>query len=138
MTSNSEANPTALLWGNTFGKAEEFGFKIASSPQTLLDIPTVKIDLSSGALEVECRGYQDRPPHEGFNHLRTPFMPWGWTNAGESDEEQNRSAFLQSQDYSTWSEKLRVLRKREHGKDYFVYLSIYMNNVYFSICHAEP
>lgn len=131
MTTNSEDNPTTLLWENTFGKVEQFGFKIASSPQTLLNVPTVKIDLSSGDLELECRGYQDQPPHEGFNHLRTPFMPWGWSKVENSEEEQNRLAFIQSQDYSTWSEKLRVLRKREHGK--FFHLHIYMNSVYFSM-----
>ena len=109
-------------WDKAFERVGKHGFKI-SSDTSLLDVPTVKVDLESGSLEVQCRGFQERPPHEGFNHLKTPFLPWGWPST--QDQDHSRSAFVFSQDYASWSKRLEVLRKFERsisGKSFNVFL----------------
>ena len=105
--------PTSVLLNNTTGAVEEFGFKLAV-PSNLIEVPTVKVDLSSGSTEIECRAFQDRPPHEGFNHLRAPFLPWAWSNCEEP--EKSRLAFVLSQDFSVWTERLNTLKQKKFGE----------------------
>jgi len=110
--------PPKVLWSNTVGKVNEMGFRIAA-PSSLIEIPAVNVNLTTESLEVECQGYQDRPPHESFNHLRTPFLPWSWSTCEEPEE--SRLAFVMSQDYDVWSERLRAHRKKEPSKMDVVY-----------------
>ena len=105
-------HPPTVFWDNTFGKIGRRGFKIAAQSSSSLEIPTVNVDLASDTFEVECQGFQDRPPHESFNHVSAPFLPWSWPSS--EDPEESRLAFVMSQDYQSWSERLRFHQKQKN------------------------
>lgn len=102
------ADPLGVLWMRAVGKAKIKGLNVAADP-SLIEIPPVNVNIQTGSIEVQCKGFQDRPPHESFNHLRTPFLPWSWSSSEES--EQSRKAFVMSQDHFTWNERLRLVKR---------------------------
>ena len=120
LASKSEKIPASVLLNGTVGTVAEFGFKIAT-PTNLIDVPTVRVDLSNGSTKIECRAFQDRPPHEGFNHLKGPFLPWAWSNSEEP--ENSRLAFVLSQDFSVWTERMEKLSRKEFGEHIKTYFS---------------
>ena len=101
-------DPLGVIWSSVVGKADIRGYDVAAD-SSLLESPSLNVNLQTGCIEVECQGYQDRPPHESYNHLRTPFLPWSWPSSEGAEE--SREAFVSSQDHFMWSERLRLFKQ---------------------------